>query len=661
MQVRKLLAIAVAGLATAWAALGWVWVALAPSGFAVGYMAVATVLGGASVALGVLVAVRRPDNVVGALLGWVGLMPIDMATTDLYADAFARRPDVVPVSALLVALHAGSWMFLYVPPALLALTFPDGHLPRGVRWRWLAAALVAVPVAFTVLAAFDPAPYPAPFAAVPHVWQAGSFAPVLSVLAIALLPVFLGLLVATAWAVVARPRRATDPVRRAQVKWFALGGLFVPATLLTCWLSYLLLDGPDLVLLGLAATYVAIPAATAVAVLRHDLYDVDRAFSTAVTYGIVTAVLLAFYTVATFLAGLALGNGSAVAAAGATAVCAAALAPLRVRLQRGVDRRFYPQRQAVLVAIEQLRARTHAGTARPEQLEAVLRDALRDPGLRVGYRLPGSASLVDAGGEPLVPVRPTPVVLGGAEIGALDAHGPRELLREVAAASALLVEVVRLRIELSGALRDVESSRGRLLTVSYAERRRLERDLHDGAQQRLVALGMRLRLGQRHLADGTTDVSGLLDAAVAELATAVAELRQIAHGLRPSSLDDGLVNALTMLAGRVPVPITLDLPASLRHDGLPDVVATTAYYVASEAVVNAIRHAAPSAIALRLSQDAGSLTVRVHDDGPGGAVLRPGTGLAGLADRVAAAGGGLRLSSPPGSGTLVEAVLPCGS
>ncbi len=656
-----MLAIAVAVFAVVWAALGWVWVAIAPSASAAAYLGVATVLGLASVALGVVVAVRRPDNVVGALLAWVGLMPIDMAVTEAYADALARRPDVVPVSALLVALCAGAWMFLYVPPALLALVFPDGRLPGGRRGRWLAGALVVVPVAFTVLVGFDPAPYPPPFTGLPRALDAGPLGPVLTAAGLALLPVFFGLLVATAASVVARHRRETDPVRRAQVKWFALGGLFVPATLLTCWLSYLLLDGPDLVLAGLAATYLAIPAATAIAVLRHDLYDVDRAFSTAVTYGIVTAALLAFYTVATFLAGLALGSGSVVAAAAATAACAAALAPLRVRLQRRVDRRFYPQRQAVLEAIERLRAHTHAGTARPEQLESVLRDALRDPGLRVGYRLPGSASLVDAAGEPLVPARPTPVVLGGAEIGALDAHGSRELLREVAAASALLVEVVRLRIELSGALRDAESSRGRLLTVSYAERRRLERDLHDGAQQRLVALGMRLRLGQRHLADGTTDVSGLLDAAVAELGTAVAELRQIAHGLRPSSLDDGLVNALTMLAGRVPVPITLDVPASLRHDGLPDVVTTTAYYVASEAVVNAIRHAAPASIALRLSRQDGSLTVRVHDDGPGGAVLRPGTGLSGLADRVAAAGGGLRLSSPPGSGTLVEAVLPCGS
>src|SRR5918998_2082129 len=120
MQLRKLAAIVVAGFAVAQAAAGWVWLSIAPSARGVAYLGVATVLGLATVALGVLVAVRRPDNVVGALLAWVGVMPIDMASSDLYADAFARRPDLVPVSALLVALYAGSWMFLYVPPALLA-------------------------------------------------------------------------------------------------------------------------------------------------------------------------------------------------------------------------------------------------------------------------------------------------------------------------------------------------------------------------------------------------------------------------------------------------------------------------------------------------------------------------------------------------------------
>jgi signal transduction histidine kinase len=658
MQVSNHVANGAAGLAAALAigAGGFAAVAGDPQGYA--YLVVGTALGGATAALGVAVARRRPGNPVGALLTLVGVLPISLIFDELRAGAYAERPDLVPVSAVGYALSLGTWMFLYVPPALLALVFPDGRLP-GRRWRWVAAGLVVVPVVFTVLAAFDPAPYPAPFSELPHVIEAGPLNRVLLGAALALLPVFLGLLLATAVSMVVRHRRETDPVRRAQVKWFALGALFVPGTLLLCWLSYLVTGGADLALVGLAATYLALPVATAIAVLRHDLYDVDRAFSAAITYGIVSTALLAFYTIATFLGGVALGRQSVAAAAGATAVCAVALAPLRVRLQRRVDRRYYPRRQAALAAIDDLRARTHAGTARPEQLEAVLRDALRDPGLVVGYRLPGVAGLVDSAGAPVTTAGGVPVTLGGTAIGVLAAAVSRELLREVATASGLLVEVVRLRIELSGALHDVESSRARLLSVSYGERRRLERDLHDGAQQRLVALGMRLRLGQRHLDDGTTDVAGLLDGAVAELSTAVAELRQIAHGLRPSSLDDGLANALTMLVGRVPVPISLDVPAELT-DALPDVVATTAYYVASEAVVNAVRHAGPAAIGLRVSRDGQALTVRVHDDGPGGAELRPGAGLAGLADRVAAAGGGLRLTSPLGRGTVVEAVLPCG-
>jgi hypothetical protein len=264
---------------------------------------------------------------------------------------------LLPVWDWYVAFSPGTWMALYVPAALLMLYFPDGRL-LGPRWRWVAIGLVAVPLAFTAGAAGDPAAYPAPFTDVPHPYTLSGWAmfPVL-----ALLPAFLGLLVASVGAMIVRYRRATDPVRQAQVKWFALGALFLPATLLLCWASYLFTDNPDLVLLGLAATYVALPAATAIALLRHDLYDVDKAMSAAATYGLVTAVLLAFYTVAAFLVGLGAGRTSPVAAAAATAVCAAVLAPLRVRLQRRVDRRLYPARRAALAAIEVLGDRTHAG------------------------------------------------------------------------------------------------------------------------------------------------------------------------------------------------------------------------------------------------------------------------------------------------------------
>jgi signal transduction histidine kinase len=167
---------------------------------------------------------------------------------------------------------------------------------------------------------------------------------------------------------------------------------------------------------------------------------------------------------------------------------------------------------------------------------------------------------------------------------------------------------------------------------------------------------MALRLAQRHLDDGSIDVDGLLDQSVAELGTAVAELRQIAGGLRPSSLDDGLAAALANLARNMPVPVVLEVCPGL----LPDHLATTAYYVASEALANAVKHARAGAVTLTVTRVEQRVRVCVRDDGAGGASIRPGAGLAGLADRVAAAGGAFRVNSQRGHGTLVEAVLPCG-
>ncbi len=620
-------------------------------------LAIGTALALPSVVLGVVVAVRRPRSVVGPLLVLVGAAAVWVTLGELYTAAFARRPGL-PLAEVYAALSQGDWMFLYVPAALLMLVFPDGRLPGRCR-RWVAVGLLAVPTLFTLIAAAVTDPYPPPFENTPHLLRPPeAYVPMLLTVGEALLPVFLGLLVTSASAAVIRYRRTADEVGRAQLKWFALGAGFLPLTLLLCWAGYLFFGSADLVVVGLAATAVSIPVATAIAVLRHDLYDVDRAISAAVTYTLVTTILLAFYTVAAFLAGLTAGRDSPIAAAAATAVCAAALAPLRVRLQRRVDRRLYPARQAALTAIEELRDRTYAGEAQPEELEGVLRAALRDPLLRVGYRLPGSPGLVDAAGDPVDAgdAHTAPVRLGGREIGAIvrGRTGSRELLREVAAAGALLVEVVRLRIEVSLALAETEAGRTRLLHAGYEERRRLERDLHDGAQQRLVSLGMAIRLAQRRRGAGA-DLDALMDEWVAELAAAVTELRRIAHGLRPSSLDDGLGNALAMLASKAPVPVSLDVSA----DGLSDDVAMTAYFVASEAMTNAVKHAGPVSIGVRVSRTGDLVTVRVSDDGPGGAEVRPGAGLAGLVDRVEAAGGALRLTSPVGGGTRVEAVLPC--
>jgi signal transduction histidine kinase len=489
-----------------------------------------------------------------------------------------------------------------------------------------------------------------------------------------------------------RRYRRSEGVERAQLTWFLLGASFVPLTLLLCWLSYVVLDGPDLAVLGLVAVGVAIPTATGIAVLRHDLYDVDRALAATTTCALLSAALLGVYTLAAFVGGLWLGRDSPVLAAATTAVCAAALSPARRRVRRWVDRRVDPSRQRVLGAVATLEARAHAGLVRPEQLQAVLAGAFEAP-VRVGYRLPGTGpgdGHVDADGVPLPPAAPgeqvVPVEVAGEAVGVLvaPAGSSRTLLREAATAAALVVEVVRLRVGLTAALRDVADSRGRLLAASLEERRRLEQDLHDGAQQRLVSLGMALRLAQRRLASGALDVlgpgaapggplDGVLDGAVQQLSTAVAELRQVAHGLRPSSLDDGLGAALGSMLERVPLPV--DLHVDLGDDGdgaagddgpapqraVPEAVATTAYFVASEAVANAVKHSGAGSISLAATRDAGALVVRVSDDGCGGASVAAGSGLAGLADRVAAAGGELHLVSPRGAGTLLEVRLPCGS
>ena len=239
--------------------------------------------------------------------------------------------------------------------------------------------------------------------------------------------------------------------------------------------------------------------------LRADLYDVDRALATTVAWGLATAVLVVIFVAASLAAGVLLGRDSTVAAAAATAVCAVALAPLRRRLQQRVDARVYPLRQAALAAIDELQREVNVGAARPEQLADRLRAALRDPELRVGYVRPGGSELVEELGSPMDAAGSVP---DRQRRDDRSARSPRR--RRCSRTSCCgrspprrvtLVELVRLRLEVTAALREVEASRARLVQVGDAERRRLERDLHDGAQQRLVSLGMALRLAQRRRKD----------------------------------------------------------------------------------------------------------------------------------------------------------------
>ena len=618
------------------------------------YLALGTISAAITV-LGLLIAVRVRGNLVGPLLAWAGACAMFLAARDVYYAVTVADPGGLPLDSRVVAALDESGWWLFVAVALVLLHFPDGRLP-GRRWCVVPVLLVLLCLVQQAFGAFASAPFPAPLQDLPRPFGEPSL--LVRVLSEAVFWSMLMLLLASGVSLFIRFRRATGRAR-AQLKWLSLAGLAVVIYPFVCLTEILVSGRTGLIstVFGIAAL-IALPASVAVAMLRHDLYDVDRVLADTVTYAIVTVVLLGTYAVSALTLGLFLGQGSASAAAAATAVCALALTPLRARLQRVVDRRLYPPRRAALLAIEDLQQRIHTERAQPEELEKTLRTALRDPSLRVGLLIPGSSGFVDAAGTAVAAAGGVPVMLGGAQIGVLaSAESGSAVLKAVAAGAASLVEVTRLRAELALALREVEASRTRLVQAGDAERRRLERDLHDGAQQRLVSLGMAMRLAQRHLDDGSVDVNGLLDQGVAELATAIAELRQIAHGLRPTSLDDGLHAALTAITQSLPIPVQLHIPA----EQLPEDLATTAYFVAAEAVTNAAKYSQATSIAVRVARSGDDVRISVEDDGCGGAVPRPGSGLSGLVDRVAAVGGSLSMHSPTGRGTTVEAVLPCES
>ena len=231
-----------------------------------------------------------------------------------------------------------------------------------------------------------------------------------------------------------------------------------------------------------------------------------------------------------------------------------------------------------------------------------------------------------------------------------------DLLDSVIGAAGLAIEIARLRVEVRRQLAEVEESRARIVTAGYEERRRLERDLHDGAQQRLVSIGLALRHAQAQLPTGSAPAA-TLDATVAELARAIEELRELARGVRPAGLDDGLAHALRELASRSRLRTSVEV----TEERFGDTIETAAYFVASEALANAAKHAGASHVLLRAARSNGSLVVSVDDDGVGGAAPSGGSGLAGMADRVAALGGVVTVVSPAGRGTVVTAELPCGS
>jgi PAS domain S-box-containing protein len=203
---------------------------------------------------------------------------------------------------------------------------------------------------------------------------------------------------------------------------------------------------------------------------------------------------------------------------------------------------------------------------------------------------------------------------------------------------------------------ELKASRGRIVEAADAARRKIERDLHDGAQQRLVALALDVRLARSRVERDPSSAGPFLEKLGGELAEASEELRELARGIHPAVLTErGLGPAITALADRAPVPVEI---VELPPDRLPSAAETTAYFTVSEALTNVAKYAQATQASIRLATEDGTLVVEIRDDGVGGAQASTGSGLSGLADRVGACDGDLSISSPPGEGTLVRAVLP---
>jgi signal transduction histidine kinase len=307
-----------------------------------------------------------------------------------------------------------------------------------------------------------------------------------------------------------------------------------------------------------------------------------------------------------------------------------------------------------------------AQDADARQVRGALSEALGDPTLAIGYWLPDRGEHVDLEGRPLALPPPgdgraaTEINQRGRRVGALihdrDLREAPELLRDAAAAAGLALENARLEVELRAQLAALRASRARIVEAGDAERRRLTRDLHDGAQQRLVSLMLGLQVARGQWETDPAAARAAVDAALADARLAVEELRELAAGIHPAVLTQrGLDAALESLATQAAVPVEYQ---GTIEERFPTAVESAAYFVVAEALANVAKHAGATFAEVAVRRERAELVLEVRDDGAGGANAAGGSGLAGLEDRLGALDGRLEVDSPPGGGTRLTARLP---
>ena len=650
--------------------------------------------------LGALV-VRRAGSVIGWLLLGEGAALAIMAAASAYAVLGITQPGTLPAPELMGLLAEWSVIPVFLVLGFMLLLFPSGTLPSP-RWRLFAGlALLA-----TALALIGFVVHPRTMALtapggdslmVANPLGVSSLGPVLSTVLIgtlnglaALLTV---LLAAAIVSLVVRFRSGGREVRQ-QIKWLTLAVAAI-AFLQVAGLLAMATTGTGANPVTTAAYAVTpvialfgIPALITVAILKHGLYQIDVIINRAIRYGLLSAALTAIYVLIVVGIGTTAGyaGGPLLNAAAALAI-AVLFQPLRRRAQLLANRIVYGQRATpyqVLSDFAQDMADQLDVDVALDRLASVLAAATGavrvEVWVRVGPRLRPQATWphgstpsapVPLAGSAVLPAfdaatRAVAVRHGDELLGAITLQKPRnepvsatedKLLEHLASQAGLVLRNVRLTAELQARIDDLRASRRRLVQAQDTERQRIERNLHDGAQQQLVALNVQLTLLE-DAADEPGEVREITGELRAGLRAALDDLRALARGIYPPLLaDQGLSAALHAQAGKAPLPVEIEADGIGRY---PREAEAAAYFCILEALQNVAKYARASRATVTLSCPDGHLGFTVTDDGDGfdPAEATHGTGLQGMADRLAAVGGTLRVDSAPGSGTTVSGTLP---
>ncbi|HXA42929.1 MAG TPA: GAF domain-containing sensor histidine kinase [Candidatus Solibacter sp.] len=628
--------------------------------------------------VGFLLSTRLPKNPVGWLVSCsllaFGLLLLGTTYTSRYSSAHDLPGwPMTPLVVLATIGWSTGFPLLFI---LLPLVFPDGHLVSR-RWRvavWLAVSTILVTVVSTMLAGNTTGSNLTGWDLVFGL-LAGPISGV----------VMLALIVSAVVSLVLRYRRA-DSDRRHQLKWF-VGAIAIAGV---AAIPEFAGNSSFVSGLGLVVGLTVVPMAIAVAVLRYRLYDIDVIISRALVYATLAALITAIYV------GIVVGIGNVVGSGGkpnlalsivATAVVAVGFQPARERLQRLANRLIYGLRATpyeVLAAFSERVAETYAGEEVLPRMARVLQEGTGAESatvwLRSARQLAPAATHPEAlnGYQPItmpdgqlpnidgtsraVPVRHQDELLGALTV--TKRHGEsltpieEKLLGDLAHQAGLVLKNVGLTADLQARLTELRASRQRLVAAQDQERRRLERNLHDGAQQNLVALKVKLGLVEMTSAKNPQKAKEMLTSLKDDADEALETLRDLARGIYPPLLaDQGLSSALEAQARKATLPVTVEGVGVGRY---PQDTEAAVYFCILEALQNVQKYAGASSAAVRIFEVDHRLTFEVSDDGQGfdAARTQRGAGLTNMEDRLDALGGDLTITSEPGRFTQVSGSLP---